>query len=202
MPNDTTTTTTTRPVAARDLRTGDRVQLMPDYVLTVVDDPRLITHGWHAGRDQYRLATYADGADGPSTSRVNGDAIYRVIVDDAPEPEPEPRRVHHHNMTGDIPAEHLADALAGVRDGAEPGDYVRIEWPHTAGWVEIEDVQRVRVSPAGDVHVTATVRRLPTLGNLYGHGDRFTGWISPGRGDVVSLWQEIPVSADNFDAIY
>ncbi len=201
MPNETTTTTTTtRPVAARDLRMGDRVQLMPDYVVTVVDDPREITTGWRAGRNQWSIGFYSDGADGPHTSTITGDAIYRVIVDDAPEPEP--CRVHHHNMTGDIPAEHLADALAGVRDGAEPGDYVRIEWPHTAGWVEIENVQRVRVSPAGDVHVTATVRRLPTLGNLYGEGDRFAGWISPGRGDAVSLWQAIPVSADNFDAIY
>lgn len=199
MPNETTTTTT-RPVEARDLRMGDRLQLTPDYVITVVDDPRLITTGWHAGRDQFRLATYADGADGPFTGRVNGDAIYRVVVD--PEPTPEPRRVHHHNMTGDIPAEHLADALAGARDGAEPGDYVRIEWPHTAGWVEIENVERVRVSATGDVHVTATVRRLPTLGNLYGHGDKFAGWISPGRGDAVSLWQAIPVSADNFHDIF
>ena len=113
-----------------------------------------------------------------------------------------PRRVHHHNMTGDIPAEHLADALAGARDGAEPGDYVRIEWPHRGGWVEIENVQRVQVSITGDVHVTATVTRPPILGNLYSEGDRFTGWISPGRGDVVSLWQAIPVSADNFDTTF
>jgi len=204
MPNEsTTTTTTTRPVAARDLRTGDRIQLMPDYVVTLVEDARLITTGWRAGRDLYSIAGYVDGADGPHSSTVKGDAIYRVIVDaPEPEPEPEPRRVHHHNMTGDIPAEHLADALAGFRDGAEPGEYVRIEWPHTAGWVEIENVQRVRVSITGDVHVTATVRRLPKMGNLYGHGDTFAGWISPGRGDTVSLWQEIPVSAANFDAIY
>jgi hypothetical protein len=111
-------------------------------------------------------------------------------------------RYHHHNTTGDIPAEHLADALAGVRDGAEPGDYVRIEWPHRGGWVEVEGLQRVQTSITGDVHVTATVRRVPALGNLYREGDRFTGWISPGRGDAVSVWQAIPVDAANFDAIF
>ena len=199
MPNDTTTTTT-RPVAARDLRMGDRIQLTPDYVVTVVDDPREITTGWHAGRDQFRLATYADGADGPCTSRVNGDAIYRVIVDadPEPEPEPEPRRVHHHNMTGNIPAAHRFDALDGFRESAEPGEYVRVEWG--SGWAEYSAVERIRVSITGAIYITATVRRTPALGIYAAPGERVSGWVEPGYD--VSIWQEIPVSADNFDTIF
>jgi len=88
MPNESTTTTTTRPVEARDLRTGDRIELMPDHVVTVVADARLITTGWRAGRDLYSIAGYVDGADGPHSSTVKGDAIYRVIVEEEPEPSP------------------------------------------------------------------------------------------------------------------
>lgn len=118
---NTPTTTTTRPVAARDLRMGDRVQLTPDYVITVVDDPRLITTGWHAGRDQYRLATYSDGADVPATSRVNGDAIYRVIVDPEPKPStPVTAWVEIDGVTWDgtpVPRDGLERALDIIRTG-------------------------------------------------------------------------------------
>lgn len=109
---------------------------------------------------------------------------------------------HHHNTTGTIPAEHLAEALDGFREAAEPDAYVRVEWPHRGGWVEIDAVERVRVSITGDVHVTATVTRTPALGNLYREGDRFTGWISPDRGDAVSFWQAIEVTPENVDGVF
>ena len=112
---------------------------------------------------------------------------------------------HHHNTTGNIPAEHLAEALDGFREGAEPGEYVRVEWPLRGGWVEIEAIERVTRPAVGglyDVHVTATVRRVPTLGNLYSEGDRFTGWIRPGWGDAVSIWQAIDVTPENVDSIF
>lgn len=106
------------------------------------------------------------------------------------------------NTTGAIPAEHLLEALDGLRESSEPGDFVRVEWPHRGGWVEFDSVERVQRSITGDVHVTATVTAVPVLGNLYKVGDRFTGWISPGRGDEVSIWQTIEVNASNFESVF
>ena len=63
------------------------------------------------------------------------------------------------NTTGNIPTEHRFDALYGFREAAEPGAYVRVEWPHRGGWVEFDNVERIRLSVSGAIHVTATVTR-------------------------------------------
>mgnify|MGYP003140293382 CR=1 FL=1 len=107
---------------------------------------------------------------------------------------------HHHNTTGNIPTEHRFDALDGFREAAEPDAYVRVEWPHRGGWVEFSDVERIRVSITGAIHVTATVTRTPALGNLYREGDRFTGWIDTGHD--LSIWQAIEVTPENVDGVF
>lgn len=106
------------------------------------------------------------------------------------------------NTTGAIPEQHLFDALFGLWDDGDPSYSVRVEWPHRGGWVQFDSIERVRLSITGDIHVTATVTAVPTLGNLYKVGDRFTGWISPGRGDEVSIWQTIEVNASNFESVF
>ena len=104
------------------------------------------------------------------------------------------------NTTGNIPTEHRFDALYGFREAAEPGAYVRVEWPHRGGWVEFDNVERIRLSVSGAIHVTATVTRTPILGNLYREGDRFTGWVDTGHD--LSFWQAIEVNASNFESVF
>lgn len=109
------------------------------------------------------------------------------------------------NTTGDIPAEHVYEALDGLRQSSELGDFVRVEWPHRGGWVEFGSIEKLNGSPVGGLNtvlVKATVTAVPVLGNLYKVGDKFTGWIDLDRGDKVSIWQTIEVNASNFESVF
>ena len=107
------------------------------------------------------------------------------------------------NTTGDIPSEHVFEALDGLRESSELGDFVRVEWPHRGGWVQFDSIERIQVHEiTGAIHVTARVHDAPLFGNLYGPGDRFTGWIDLDRGDKVSIWQTFEVNASNFESVF
>ena len=56
------------------------------------------------------------------------------------------------NTTGAIPAEHVFEALDGLRESSEPGDFVRVEWPHRGGWIEFGSIEALNGSPVGGIN--------------------------------------------------
>ncbi len=100
------------------------------------------------------------------------------------------------NTTGDIPSEHVFEALDGLRESSELGDFVRVEWPPRGGWVQFDSIDRIHVHEiTGAIHGTARVQEAGLFGNMCGAGDRFTGWIELDRGDEVGIWQTVEVNA-------
>ena len=100
------------------------------------------------------------------------------------------------NTTGRISHGAVRQALQGFAEGAEPGEFVRVELQSPSqGTVELDNL-RVNAWSAisGDVYVRASFASGPN------QGGPFTGWIK--KGDRVSIWQTIEVDASNFESVF
>lgn len=99
------------------------------------------------------------------------------------------------NTTGRISHGAVRQALQGFEEGAEPGEFVRVDLIAPWGTVELDNL-RVNAwsATSGDVYVRATFASGPN------QGGPFSGWIR--QGDRVSIWQTIEVNASNFESVF